>query len=75
MPEAIRGQKNKCYGKSFKVLHKGEIMDVNSLEMLKGGMVMAGCPSLTSCGCYKAANGSCGNRNETKSQKPSTIEP
>ncbi len=61
--------------KSFKVLHKGEIMDVNSLEMLKGGMVMAGCPSLTSCGCYKAANGSCGNRNETKSQKPSTTEP
>lgn len=28
----------------FKVLHKGEIIDVNSLEMLKGGMVMAGCP-------------------------------
>lgn len=71
--------------KSFlKVLHKEEIMDVKSLEMLKGGMVMAGCGSLTTCNCYKAINGAlCGNRNHSKPEEPikpstdstTTIEP
>lgn len=58
--------------KSFlKVLHKGEIMDVKSLEMLKGGMVMAGCGSLTTCDCYKGVNGFlCGSRNHAKPEQP-----
>ena len=46
-------------------------MDVKSLEMLKGGMVMAGCGSLTTCNCYKAINGVlCGNRNHSKPEEP-----
>ena len=53
----------------LKVLHDGEIMDETSLDMLKGGMGMAGCDRLENCGCYKGVNGSaCGNKNESQPQ-------
>lgn len=53
------------------VLHETEIMNEVDLEVLKGGTSDCGCDKLQSCGCFKAANGSCGNRNEVQ---PDTIK-
>ena len=60
------------------VLHEGEIMDATSLDMLKGGAAASGCGSLQNCGCYKAANQSCGARNQNAPkpiEKPKLPEP
>lgn len=51
----------------LEILHKGEVMNETSLEMLKGGFGSApDCPNLTSCGCYKGNAVACiGNRIKT----------
>lgn len=57
----------------LEILHKGEVMNETSLEMLKGGFGSAtDCSSLTSCGCYKGNAVACiGN----KKDKPEPLKP
>ena len=62
----------------MKVLHEESLNDW-SLDMLKGGNYDSADCRPNSCGCFKAGNLSCGNRNQVKDTiivaKPDTIKP